>query len=396
MSTHQRQQAFQMVQSVPAAPVQASFQVTIPEGLQPGDQFIAMTPTGMRLNVIVPADVGAGQDVLVHVPTTIVTSRPSFAPTTAGPVHRGYCNPRCLSWTCAFFGVLVVAQIVSVLLMVAWKGFFPIAAISPSVVILEFLRRNYEPYVTRCQMTTTFFESIFWMIVLVGVLIGLSKIPVYPFRSSGYETGDCPMCIGFYAFTSYFMAGTLEEITKFLAIRRIMFSPIVHNPRAIWVYGACAGAGFATVENIMYVSQGEVGIAILRAFLSVPLHCCTGLMMGLSLSQSRFGSTSAIAAPTTRLQKFLFSTPMVLFPCIFVHGTYDFALFVSAGVGGQTQWLVLLSIALLVTTVAVIRQRMIVLERAFPESPGDNIHALIASGHVARPCTCCSCMECCY
>ena len=49
------------------------------------------------------------------------------------------------------------------------------------------------------------------------------------------------------------------------------------------VYGICAGAGFATLENLMYVAQ--FGLA--TGFVSVPLHCTTGAIIGLNLANTR-------------------------------------------------------------------------------------------------------------
>lgn len=48
------------------------------------------------------------------------------------------------------------------------------------------------------------------------------------------------------------------------------------------------GAAFGTVEDIMYNLRYGLGTAIVRAFVSVPLHCGTGLLIGLSLADRRF------------------------------------------------------------------------------------------------------------
>ncbi len=258
--------------------------------------------------------------------------------------------------------------------------------------------------ILRCQMVITFFECILWLVLLIFVLIGLGSIDAYPFNLEGYERGGCAKCIGGYAFTAYITAGLFEELVKYLAIRRIVYSPLIINPRALWVYGVCAGAGFATLENVMYVAQFGITSAILRAILAVPLHCCTGLMLGLSLSQMRFGdaptlptSSGLVASrPPSKYRSFLYSPPMVLLPCIFVHGTYDFVLFVGSGVGGNYQLLALLAVLILIVTVIVIRWRIVVLGNRFPEKEEDNVHILIRDGYIPRPCGCCLCCVCCY
>jgi RsiW-degrading membrane proteinase PrsW (M82 family) len=53
------------------------------------------------------------------------------------------------------------------------------------------------------------------------------------------------------------------------------------------VYSICAGAGFATLENLMYVAQYGLATGIVRGFVSVPLHCTTAAIIGLNLSNKR-------------------------------------------------------------------------------------------------------------
>ena len=55
----------------------------------------------------------------------------------------------------------------------------------------------------------------------------------------------------------------------------------------IIVYAVFSSLGFACIENILYVLSGGVGIAILRAILSVPGHMCFGVIMGYFLSQAK-------------------------------------------------------------------------------------------------------------
>lgn len=55
------------------------------------------------------------------------------------------------------------------------------------------------------------------------------------------------------------------------------------------VYGAIASLGFATLENVLYVMQGGVGLAIARALTAVPAHAFWGAIMGYFVGQMRFG-----------------------------------------------------------------------------------------------------------
>lgn len=107
-----------------------------------------------------------------------------------------------------------------------------------------------------------------------------------------------------------------------MAIRRIVFKDYVADPSGLIVYSCSAAAAFATVEDLMYnlqygpytqvcsgvdsgawtltlkacflklkhpyYSPSGIGTAIVRAFVSVPLHCATGLIIGISLADRRF------------------------------------------------------------------------------------------------------------
>ena len=53
------------------------------------------------------------------------------------------------------------------------------------------------------------------------------------------------------------------------------------------VYGICSGAGFGSLENILYVAQYGLATGIVRGLVSVPLHCTTGAIIGLNLANKR-------------------------------------------------------------------------------------------------------------
>jgi hypothetical protein len=86
------------------------------------------------------------------------------------------------------------------------------------------------------------------------------------------------------AILSYAIAGVCEEVGKYIAVRMVFRKPYVVDPRALMVYGGCAGAAFGTVENLMFTRQYGMTGAVLRAFTAVPLHCVTGMMIGVHMA----------------------------------------------------------------------------------------------------------------
>ncbi len=89
----------------------------------------------------------------------------------------------------------------------------------------------------------------------------------------------------------------------------------------IIVYSVFVSLGFACLENIMYVLMGGLGVAILRAILSVPGHACFAVLMGYYFSRAKVASING--------NKSLVAKNMILsilMPMLF-HTMYDALLF---------------------------------------------------------------------
>ena len=83
------------------------------------------------------------------------------------------------------------------------------------------------------------------------------------------------------------------------------------------LYGAMVAIGFATLENIQYVSMGGMDTAISRMFTAVPMHTCCGIIMGYYVGLAKF---------TKKKTKYLliaWALPALL------HGLYDYFLFIN-------------------------------------------------------------------
>lgn len=124
---------------------------------------------------------------------------------------------------------------------------------------------------------------------------------------------------------AFFRAAFLEELLKYITVRRILFKDRVADSGAVLVYGLAAAAGFATEENTQYVFRsfrqgGDVAsslkVGLVRLLMSVPLHCCTGLMIGMNLGRRKFLGESH------RMLN-------ALLPAVATHGLYDFFLMLA-------------------------------------------------------------------
>lgn len=171
-------------------------------------------------------------------------------------------------------------------------------------------------------------------------------------RAARAEFTATPSYWTFVLFMSFVLASGLEETLKYTMI---MIGKgkgrLVHGKERI-MYGAAAGLGFATLENIAWIipaCQSEDGGKLLltvveRMGLGVPLHTVAGMLTGVGVVQrdlkgEQLGLLSIVG------------------PSIFFHGLFDFVLFGYSAWSGHVGWVhpedVTGIAVLLVATVAV-------------------------------------------
>ena len=115
----------------------------------------------------------------------------------------------------------------------------------------------------------------------------------------------------------FIVAALVEESFKFFFLYKFTFKSPHFNYRFDGVvYAVFASMGFAILENVLYVFQGGLGVAISRALLALPLHAACGVYMGIAYGQQKvnslykpasFGSVARACLPVP----------------ILIHGFYD-------------------------------------------------------------------------
>ena len=95
-----------------------------------------------------------------------------------------------------------------------------------------------------------------------------------------------------YGFASAFLGAAIpEELFKFVVVQGYAARHMeCDEPMDGLVYGATASLGFAALENVLYVTQGGLEVAVMRAVLSVPGHAFLGAIMGYYVGQAKFSS----------------------------------------------------------------------------------------------------------
>jgi RsiW-degrading membrane proteinase PrsW (M82 family) len=109
--------------------------------------------------------------------------------------------------------------------------------------------------------------------------------------------------------TAFFAAGMVEEFLKAAIVERgALQRGWMKTPMDCLVYAGAAALGFASVENILYVTSAGWDTALLRAVTAVPAHLMFGIAMGWYFSESLFSGRSRARA--------------YLIPAL-LHGAYD-------------------------------------------------------------------------
>jgi protease PrsW len=183
-------------------------------------------------------------------------------------------------------------------------------AIAPGIAICLFIyfkdKYNREPF---GMLILSFFLGILSILPAIVIQLALTK-PVERIMGQG---------ILYTAVFSYLIVALSEEGSKYLALR---YGPYrrraFDDPFDGIVYAVVVSMGFATLENIMYVTNHGIGTGILRMFLSVPAHATFGVLMGYHLGLAKF-------IPSQK-KKYMFLA--IFWPVLF-HGTFDFFLFVG-------------------------------------------------------------------
>jgi RsiW-degrading membrane proteinase PrsW (M82 family)/ribosomal protein S18 acetylase RimI-like enzyme len=182
-------------------------------------------------------------------------------------------------------------------------------AIAPGLAICLFIFHrdayNREP---KLNMIVSFF---------FGVLSVVPAIIIETYFKNSFDAS-----ISGLAFQAFFVVALTEEASKFAALRFYSYrQKSFDEPFDGIVYSVMVSMGFATLENIFYVtSSAETGngyqVALLRMFLSVPAHATFGVLMGYYVGMAKFNPARKTALMI-----------LGLFWATFFHGTFDTLLF---------------------------------------------------------------------
>lgn len=130
-----------------------------------------------------------------------------------------------------------------------------------------------------------------------------------------------------FAFIDNFLIVALaEEAGKYLVLKKVTWKhPAFNYTFDAIVYAVTVSLGFATLENILYLIEGTIGNALIRALFSVPGHVIDALYMGYYYGLARFADAHNDKRLTKKNLKLAFFVPVL------IHGFYDFCLSTEYG-----------------------------------------------------------------
>ncbi|MBI3962732.1 MAG: PrsW family intramembrane metalloprotease [Deinococcus sp.] len=163
---------------------------------------------------------------------------------------------------------------------------------------------------------------LLWKTALGGVFITVPAIIVE--RILGPFSSQFPRPLNL-AFTAFIVAALTEEALKLWAVRLVAYNHKAFDEVTDGIiYCVVASLGFAVLENVLYVLNLGLLVALLRAFTSVPGHVIFSGVMGFYVGLARFAPDQGTARRYMN---------QGLGYAVLLHGLYDFFIFLNPVVG---------------------------------------------------------------
>lgn len=186
-----------------------------------------------------------------------------------------------------------------------------IIALAPVVMIATFiyLKDKYEKEPLK-HLVISFVLGILSAIPAVIISISLENT-----QNLLYPVGDFKNLFRVAVF-AFIVVAFAEEVAKYLVLEFYAFrQKEFDEPYDGILYGTFISLGFAAIENVLYVMEGGIEVALLRMFSAVPAHASFGIIMGYYFGLAWQHKDKSISYKAKGL-----------LAAILLHGLYDFFL----------------------------------------------------------------------
>lgn len=152
--------------------------------------------------------------------------------------------------------------------------------------------------------------------------------------------------MAFIIIDNFLLTALVEEGGKYFVLKKVTWKhPAFNYTFDGAVYAVCSSLGFATVENILYLIDGDIGTAVGRGLLSVPGHVVFAVFMGYYYGMAKYASVGGDERGSRSYLRKALWIPVLL------HGTYDFCLS-----SGYDAFLVVFIVFVVIMSVLAIRK----------------------------------------
>ncbi|MBF0352663.1 MAG: PrsW family intramembrane metalloprotease [SAR324 cluster bacterium] len=152
-----------------------------------------------------------------------------------------------------------------------------------------------------------------------------------------------------YAYGFWFLVGFNEEFAKMLVLLMLFFPfRFIEEPLDGIFYSVTVAMGFATLENLFYVSQYGYSILMTRSIVTLPAHMFMSVPVGYFVAKSRLLLEVRPLPPLGMT----YSIRYILagwFLSSFLHGFYDFILSTEWRVFAYVQILLMIAMAIILS-----------------------------------------------
>jgi RsiW-degrading membrane proteinase PrsW (M82 family) len=185
-----------------------------------------------------------------------------------------------------------------------------VVAAAPALFLLSFFylkdRYEREPLL---HLLAAFGLGMFAMVAARGLASALEGVVSREWLILGGEPSKL--------FDAFVLSALVEEFGKWV----VLIAAVYHwdefdEPLDGVVYGVAVALGFATLENLLYVSRLGLSVGWARALFAVPAHALFGGTMGYYAGRSKFDHGTALWRDRALC---------ITIPVIF-HGLYNYAL----------------------------------------------------------------------
>lgn len=199
-----------------------------------------------------------------------------------------------------------------------YYGGFILAAVIPAVVLMRYVYKKDTVEPESGKLLTA--------LIIGGVLAALCSMVLETVGEILLGVVVSPSDPYYAVLSAYLVVAVVEEGTKmfFMKLRtwksyefNFVFDGIV--------YAVFTSLGFAAFENILYVADYGIGVAIPRAILSIPGHMCFAVFMG-----AFYGRAKALYNQGRRFDAKVFNL-MGYGSAVLLHGFYDSCLMCEDG-----------------------------------------------------------------